>query len=81
MISQLLSLLVLLLISKGEAAQSFGVSLKGIHLGFQRETTVFTRTCEKGEGVCALQHWWSGGTFARGIMFIFSRASHLCLSF
>ena len=46
------------------SAQSFGVSLKGIHLGFQREVSVYNRECGPGEGVCALHHWWSGGTFA-----------------
>ena len=45
------------------AAQSFGVSLKGIHLDFQKETTVFTRSCNVHERPCAMHHWWSGGTF------------------
>ena len=43
--------------------RTFGTSLKGIRLYHGRETTVFSRGCTPSEAPCAMQHWWSGGSF------------------
>ena len=45
------------------AGQSFGTALKGWHAPCQTEKPVFERDCAPGERPCAMQHWWSGGTF------------------
>lgn len=45
------------------ASRSFGVSLKGVRLHHGVEQTVFQHVCTEAEAPCALQHWWSGGTF------------------
>lgn len=45
------------------ASQTFGVSLKGVRLHHGVEQQVYFRNCSKEEAPCAMQHWWSGGTF------------------
>ena len=62
--SLLLLLSPALLVPPALGAQTFGTSLKGIRLHHQVEQSVYTRTCAAAEAPCALQHWWSGGTFA-----------------
>lgn len=44
--------------------KSFGVSHKGWHMRCRQEYTAFTRNCTADEAPCAMQHYWSGGTFA-----------------
>jgi hypothetical protein len=51
------------LVAAAQAGQSFGTALKGADLPCQSERTVFTRACAPNEQPCAMQHWWSGGTF------------------
>ena len=45
-------------------SRTFGTSLKGAHFRCQVEMPVFQRECAPEETPCAMQHYWSGGTFA-----------------
>lgn len=56
-------IIVATLVAAAHAGQSFGTALKGIHLPCQVERSVYTRDCAANEAPCAMQHWWSGGTF------------------
>ena len=55
---------VCLVLHLAGAAQTFGTSLKGVWLHHGVEQVVYTRGCAAAEAPCAMQHWWSGGTFA-----------------
>ena len=55
--------------------RSFGTSYKGTLLPCQHERSVFSRDCAPSEWPCTMQHWWSGGTFAR---YYYTRIRYYC---